>query len=675
MLTGAAAAQVTDLQALTADDLLFSVENMDLSADPRKDFYRFAAGGWLDRVARPEDKPSLTFVSVQLDRIRAQVKAVLEKAVAESATAPKGSATQLVGDFYKSYVDIERRNAQGMAPLREELDRIAAMANLDDLAREAGHLMRIGGISPLILIGPQPDLADNTKYAIYAGAGAFGLETERDVYSSGEDAPRRIAYRTFVNDLLKAAGYDADAADRMTGTILEIETALDKAKLNDADKRDWTKLYNPMTLDELQAQVPNLSIAAYLDEVGLDAPERIILVEPNYFPALSKMLAERSLQDFKDFASYLLIQRFSGVLSTDMEEPDRALKKAFQGVAPHDPPERQAARLIQAVMGQPLSQLYVEATYDESTTTSVTEMIEQVLAEFRKRIPTRDWLAEETKAEALAKLDAFYFAVGHPDKWIDYSGVDIVPDNPVSNLMALVEFDTARTFSKLGGPVEMEHFNGRSTLPVALNAAYTVTLNGFEVTAAIAQPPAYQPDADPAVRYCRFGAILGHEATHGFDTSGSQFDAKGNLRNWWTEADRAAFLVEAKKLVEQVNETDIVEGYHGNGVLWLPENMADVGGITLAHQALMQYLAQHPDEDVEIDGISQERRCFIAWAQLWAEKATDEYLINVATSENHPPNTYRTTAPLQHVDAFYDAFGIKEGDPMWLEPEKRVHAW
>jgi putative endopeptidase len=208
-----------------------------------------------------------------------------------------------------------------------------------------------------------------------------------------------------------------------------------------------------------------------------------------------------------------------------------------------------------------------------------------------------------------------------------------------------------------------------------MNAAYVFALNGFQITAAISQPPAFQPDADPAVRFCRFGGLIGHEATHGFDTAGRQFDADGNLRNWWSEEDTRAFVAEAKKLIDQTASTDLVEGHTGDGQLWVTENMADVGGIKLGYTALMDYLADHPEENVEIDGFTQAQRCFIAWTQLWAENATRESLINYANSADHPPNIYRTIAPLQHFDAFYEAFDIKEGDAMWLPPEQRVNAW
>ncbi|WP_347311465.1 M13 family metallopeptidase [Defluviimonas sp. SAOS-178_SWC] len=674
LLASTAFARNEDLPPLGPDDLLFSVENMDPSVDPRVDFYHFAAGGWLKRVPRPENEASYSFITIQAQRIGDQVTAVVAKAVEEAATAPKGSPTQEVGDFYTAYMDIDHRNAEGMAPLRGEMDRIDAISSLDDLARYSAHFLRVSGVLLLAGLGPEGDLADNSRYAIYAGPGEPGIKA-RDVYSSDDSAPRRIAYRQYVHGILTTAGYEAAEAERVTDLVLDLETALDTAQLTDAEKLDFRNVNNRMSLQQAQDLVPNFDLRAFLDEVGIAQPEEVIVTQPNYFKALSEMLANRPLDDFKDYLRFRLINKYAGVLSSDFDEPQRALNEAFSGVATLRPLAARAQGLLQQSLGQPLGHLYVDAYYDEETRKKSFELVDYIVAAFAERIPTRAWISDATKQEALAKLKAFNNKVGYPDTWIDYSSVDIVPDNPVANLMAIAEFNIDRDLAKLGGPVVRDDFNSESTLPTAMNAQYNVQINGFQITAAISQPPALQPDADPAVRFCRFGGAIGHEATHGFDTLGRQFDAKGNLRNWWTDEDTAAFVAEAKKLVEQTEDTEIAPGHSGDGKLWVTENMADVGGIKLGYTALMNYLADHPDENVEIDGYSPAQRCFIAWTQLWAENATEPFLINVAESGDHPPNIYRATAPLQHFDPFYDAFGIKEGDPMWLPPEKRVNAW
>lgn len=670
-------AEATAAEAIVAgpDQLAFSVENMDRSVDPRKDFYRFAAGGWLDRVPRPEDKASYSFVEIQSELIRDQLSAIITKAVAEASYAKKGSPTQLVGDYYTAYMDLDRRREQGVKPIQAELDKVDALNSVDDLTLFAADMLKSNGMSFLYGFGQNPGLDDSSRYVVMGGPGDTALARERDVYRSPDGSPRRVAYRKYVHDTLKVAGYNDAEAERVTKLVLDLETQLDKAQLSPAEKRDFNRLNNPMALAEANALIPQIDAAAYIKAIGLPVPEKVVVTEPDYFMAVSKMLDERPLQDFKDYAKYRLIEHYSSILTPDFDEPKRALNEAFTGVATLRPVKERAIEEVKGALGQPLSQLYVQAYYEEDTRKKTTEMIGYIMAAMKERIPTRTWLSEETKAEALAKLAAFDNKVGYPDEWIDFSSVTIGPDDPVANAKSLLTFGLNRELAKFGGPVKNDEFNAESTLPVAMNAAYGFFTNGFQVTAAISQAPTFQPDADPAVRFCRFGAILGHETTHGFDSVGRQFDAKGSLRNWWTSEDAATFTAEAQKLIDQTESTELAPGHAGDGALWATENMADVGGIKLAYAALMNYLEDNPDEDRSIDGYTQGQRCFIAWTQLWAENATERYFINIAESADHPPNVYRAVSALQHFDSWYEAFGIKEGDPMWLAPEKRVNTW
>ena len=674
-LTGGLEAGADAPASAGADELAFSVENMDPGVSPREDFYRFAAGGWLTRVPRPEDRASYSFPVIQGKIINDQLQTLVDSAVNSAASAPRGSSRQLVGDFYKAYMNLEHRRAQGMAPLAQEFARIDGLSSKDELTGFLVDEAKTNGLSLLVGFGPSPDLSDSSRYAIFGATGSTALKEERDVYRAEDSAPRRLAYRAYVHDLLQVAGYEESEAARVTALVLDLETELDKAKLTRAQARDFNRLNNRMTLAQTQALIPRIDIAAYLAAMGIPAPEEIIVTEPAYFRAVSAIIDSRPLGDFKDYTKFRVIEQFSGLLSPAFDEPKRALNQAFTGVATLRPIDERAIAEIQGSLGQPFSQLYVETYYDEDTRRRTLELISYIMAAMERRIPTRTWLSPETKAEAMAKLKAFENKVGYPEQWIDYSGVTIVPDDPVANARAIMAFGLERELSKLGGPVRNDDFNQKSTLPIAMNAAYAFFDNGFQITAAISQAPAFEPNADPAVRFCRFGAIIGHETTHGFDSIGRQFDAKGNLRDWWTKADAAAFTTEAQKLIDQTSSTPLVPGHANDGTLWVGENMADVGGIKLAYTALMDYLKAHPDEDRKIDGYSQAQRCFIAWTQMWAENATTEYLINIAESGDHPPSLYRTVAPLQHFDAWYAAFGIREGDPMWLAPEKRVNTW
>jgi predicted metalloendopeptidase len=303
-------------------------------------------------------------------------------------------------------------------------------------------------------------------------------------------------------------------------------------------------------------------------------------------------------------------------------------------------------------------------------------MITRVKTAFLERLKRNTWLTQPTRAHALEKLEKLSFAVGHPDDWIDYSMVDIRRDDALGNLIRLQEMLNLKDQRKINAPPKRDGFsNSEATLPILINAAYDFQNNGFELPAAIIQPPAFEPSKDAAVSYCKLGAVLGHEMTHGFDSSGRNFDAKGNMRDWWTAEDTAAFQREAGKLIEQANGFEALPGLKINGALTVAENMADVGGITLAYEALKTYLAEHPDENRPIDGLTPAQRCFIAWTQLWTSKETEQSIRRGVAADTHAVNRYRATAALQHVDDFYAAFGIKEGDPMWLAPEKRLRAW
>lgn len=673
-LTGAASADEPPAAA-GPDELAFSRQNMDGGVSPAVDFYRYAAGGWLDRVERPARLPGYGFLDIINDRVRGQMKAALARAGARAATAAPGSPAQLVGTFYNALMDVEARNAAGMAPLRGHLDRIAAVRDLRGLSRLMAGSILTGGPALLAAFGPEPDLADSHRYAIYAGAGELGLsDSFEDVFDEAPDAPRRLGYRRYLEQVLAVAGYPPAEAARLAGLSIAIDITLHKARLGPVERADPRNIYTPLRFDEVQALIPELDLAAYFEVLGFPRPERIVVTEPRYFPVLSRLLRERPLQDLRDYATVLTILRFQNVLGEAFEPPLRDLSGVLTGVAVLPPPEERALALIAEKMGHPVSQVYVETFFTEETRTKAIEMIGLVKAAFEQRMPARAWLSAPTRAAAVEKLAALSWRVGYPGRWIDYGAVSIGPD-PVADIAALAAFDVARLREKYGKPVVQDAFADPHTLPIVVNAAYNPTTNGFEVPAAILQAPTFDAGLDPAVNFCRLGAVLGHEMTHGFDSIGRQYDAQGNLRDWWSPADSAAFEAEGAKLVAQANAYEVLPGVFGNGALEVTENMADVGGLTLAHAALRSYLARHPAEDVPIDGLTPDQRCFIAWTQLWAWKGTEQVLRSATARDPHPANPYRATAPLRHLAAFHAAFGIKPGDPMWLPLEQRVGAW
>jgi predicted metalloendopeptidase len=413
-----------------------------------------------------------------------------------------------------------------------------------------------------------------------------------------------------------------------------------------------------------------------MQNLGAPVPDIVVQTQPRYLPVLSGILREWPLDDIKEYLRLKLIVAFKPSLTTKFDEPTRAFNEAILGVTVLPPRGERVQALLGEYLGHPVSQLYVDNFFTESERRTATDMVRRVKAAFELRMKSRTWLTDATRTAALEKLDRLFFRMGYPDEWIDYSSVVIVPDDVVANVMNLIAFDMNREIAKIGKPVVPDHFHDpHATLPIVVNAGYDPQINGFEVPAGILQPGIFDPSQDVAVNLCRIGAVLGHEMTHGFDTEGRLFDATGSMRDWWTPADGVAFEAEAKKLIDQADATDLIPGLKANGALNVTENMADVGGINFAYDALVAYLHDHPEEDVPVDGMTPAQRCFVSWAQMWAEKSTDQFLRALAGNNSHAPGRYRAVAPLQHVDAFYDAFGIEPGDPMYLPPEKRVHAW
>lgn len=675
LLAGAVQAQETTLSPLSADDLMFSVENMDRSADPAEDFYRYAAGGWMDRVERPARFPTYGIFSIMGDRLAKMVALAAAEAGKVSAEAPKGSPEQLVGEFYNAFMNVEAIDAAGIEPIRGMLEQVAAIETLEDLTPFMAEQAAVAGPGLFAMFGPSLDPEDNTKHALYSVGPAFAVDRHfLEILRNEPGSPELAPYHAYIKDLMEIAGYSAEEAERIAKASVRIEARLYSGMLTPAEFKDPQNRSSKLSFDEVQSQVPEIDIGSYLDSFGFERPAEFVMFQPHALPVLSQMLNDTPISDLKDYMTFRLVDNYAPFLDTELHEPHLDFFQAMVGSRPDLSRSEQVYKLLVDNMGHPASKVFVDRFYPDEAKTEVLDIVERIKAVFRERIDNSTWLSEATQTEALKKVDSFYYKVGYPDKWIDFSSVDIGPD-PVQNMIALGEFGTERMLDSLTLPPEHEEFNGESTLPIAMNAAYTPAINGFEITAAITMAPAFSPDMDAPIKFCRIGAIIGHEMTHGFDFSGRQYDSAGNLRNWWTEEDTEAFIVEAKKLVDQANAYEVLPGLFINGQLGVGENMADVGGIALAYEALMDYLAEHPEEDVEIDGMSPSERCFVAWGQLWATKGTEQFLRTIVTNDGHAPDYYRSVAAPQHVDAFYETFDIKEGDPMWLPPEKRSRAW
>lgn len=676
-LSAALCAQAADkvpVPEIGPDQLSFSITNMDPSVDPGVDFYRYAVGRWLDRVERPADRISIGTFDFMGLRLTAQMKNLIADAGETSATAQKGSPLQQVGDFYNSYMDLAALDQKGMGAIAPELARIDAIASLDDLAAYLGYYVSVAGDVALVGIVPSTDQADTTKMALFLVQGSliFGQE---NLYDGPAGSELDLALRANLKTVLDAAGYEPARAAAVVDMVADLERDLHGAMLTPVESMNPANSYQPKPFGTVQAEIPALDFTTMLAAVNVEAPETLVQTQPRYLSTLSRVLADRPISEIRDYLKVKLINHFKPFLGTRFDESARAWNAIVLGIDTLPPRTELVQASLQSNLGHPVSRLYVERHFSDETRAKATDMVERIHHTFQSRMEGSHWLDEETKRAALGKLEKLSYRIGYPDTWIDTSSVEIRPDDLIGNIMRITAFDAARSYAKLGKPVVNEPFTDPSTLPVVINAGYDMQTNGFEVPAAILQPAAFEAEKDAATYFCRLGAVLGHEMTHGFDSRGRLYDAKGNLSDWWKPADAEAFNKEAAKLIAQASAYEVLPGLKLNGALSVGENMADVGGINFAYEALKDYLAEHPKEDVSIDGLTPAQRCFISWAQFWAMKVTDQAIRSVYMSNPHPPGSYRATAALKHVDAFYEAFDIREGDPEWVPPERRVKAW
>jgi putative endopeptidase len=652
----------------------FSVEKLDRTADPRRDFRRYAAGRWLDAARIPADGVRISSFELLNAQVERQLGAILEEAARTSAAALPGSPRQQVGDLYASGMDTERLAALGVAPLQPELDRIAAIDGPPALAPALAHLLEITGEPVVAAFGVSSDLQDRSRYAVYLIDGE--LPMGRDNYLESGAAAIREGYVKKVAASLALAGTPPAEATAIAGKILEMETRVARKKLPPAEQRDPGRRFARMPFAEARGRFPHIDLDAFLRALGLPPQDEVIVGEAEALRERDAMLAEYPLADTKNYLRWELLRRTSPYLGPAFLEVDLAFARVLYGDIEAPPRAKLVGTTVATKMGHPLSQVYVEKHFPPATRRAVEELVASIRSEFRARLERNAWLSAATRAYALDKLDRAVIAVGYPTEWIDYTPVAIRRDDYLGNILRINTFATRRELSRLGGPVVQDGFSmAGSTLPIDINAAFNPARNGIEIPAAFLQPPFYDPAADVAVNSCTIGAVIGHEITHGFDTVGRLYDAAGNVRDWWAAADGEAFVAETRKLVAQADAFEVSPGVRLNGELTVTENLADVGGLALGYGALQRHLREHPEADRAIDGFTPEQRCFLAWAQLWADKANEGYLRQVAATDAHPNGIYRMVAPAQHEAGFFAAFGVEPGDPLWLEPARRVAIW
>ena len=652
----------------------FSPSKMDTTADPRQDFRRYAGGRWLDAATIPADQLEISGYLVMQETVQAQLRDLLQQAARTSGAAPTGSPTQQVGDFYASGMDVDRLASLGVQPLASEFDRIAKLQGPTALAQELARLQLITGGGAIMAVLTSPHPQDRTRMAIYIGDTGLGLGV--DNYLKPDAQRIRDGYIAKMTDYLVLAGSTPEAASATAQKVLALETRVAKRKLTPVEKRDPAKRFVPMPYADAKRLLSTIDLDANFRALGLPTGGEVVVVEVEALRERNAILAESSPEDTRAYLRLELLRQMAPYLTPAFDRPDAAFSVVLYGKDVTRPRDKQVALATPGLLGHPLSQLYVAKYLTPESRRDVEAMVARVKAQFRARIERNGWLSPPTRAQALAKLDRTEIRVGYPSQWIEYGKVAIRRDDYAGNAMRLNEFLVRRELAKLGKPVELDQFAApNTTLPIVINAGYDSSWNGIEIPAAFLQPPFYDPKADPAVNFCTMGAVIGHELTHGFDSQGRLYDASGNVRDWWTDADAQRFVDETAKLARQADAFEILPGLHLNGAIEVTENLADVGGVALGYAALQEHLREHPAANRTIDGFTPSQRCFLAWGQLWADKMNEGAMRQLLPVDGHPPGVYRMAAPAQHEKGFYEAFGIRAGDRMWLDPNDRVTIW
>ncbi len=647
----------------------FNVAYMDTTVDPRADFARHAFGRWLQENPIPSDKSRWGGFDELAQYNWAALKNILETTAARSHEP--GSVEQKVGDFFASAMDTSAIDAAGLGPIAADLEQIAAIASPADLARALAHLHN-HTVGSCFIIGVGADQKNSEFNALYARQDGLSLPS-KEYYLADQFEKQRAAFIEHVAKMLRLAGGSEEDAAAGARTVFDVEKSLAANAKTPVELRDRVANYNKMPTTDLAAKVPAFPFLDYLAARGITGPAaaEIIVGQPKFFEGLQEQLAARPLSDWKTYLRYKAINDAAPALAAPFEqETFRFYGTVLRGTPAMEPRWQRAARVVDGGIGEALGQLYVERYYPPEAKARMDGMIANIKAVMRERLQKLEWMTEPTRRKALAKFDRFVARIGHPDEFRDYGKVAIGRGDFFGNLRAATRFEVKRNLAKLGQPVDKSEWG---MTPPTVNAYFQPTANQIVFPAGILQPPFFDFTLDDAVNYGAIGAVIGHEITHGFDDQGRRYDADGNLSDWWTPEDAAQFAARAARLIEQYNGYAALPGLHVNGALALGENIADLGGTSIAFEAFQRSLAGK--EKKLIDGYTPEQRFFLSWSQQWRTSYRDDAMRRQVSVGPHSPGMFRAIGPITNLQEFFDAFGIKEGDPMWRKPEDRAKIW
>lgn len=643
--------------------------NMDTTVSPGENFFLYANGGWLKNNAIPESEVRWGTFDMLIEANRNKLQELLKEAA--SAKAQKGSAEQKVGDFYKSGMDSTAIDKAGLTPLNDVFARIDKIQDANGVIKEIAYL-HTQGLSQVFGFYVSPDDKNVTQQIAQLSQGGLGMP-DRDYYFNKDERSAKIrdAYKAYMVKTLGIMGMDEATAAKTAAGIYALEEKLAAASMTRTGMRDPYKLYNKFSIDGLSKTTPGIDWKAVLADMKVTGEDSLIVGMPQFMTEVSKQIKATPVDVWKNYLKFHVVNDMAPYLSSNIDNARfEFYGKAVAGQKEQKPRWKRVLQVVDGSIGELLGKTYVDKYFKPEAKQRMLDLVSNLQQTYQDRIMRLDWMSDATKQKAIAKLNTFVKKIGYPDKWRDYSKLEITGDNYAQNIFASAAFDYDYMVGKLGKPVDKTEWY---MTPPTVNAYYNPAFNEIVFPAGILAFPFFDQDADDAINYGGIGGVIGHEMTHGFDDQGAKYDADGNLKNWWTEEDEKSFMAKTGVVVEQFNNYTVLDTVHVNGQLTLGENLADLGGLAIAYEAFQK--TEQYKKGEKIDGFTPTQRFFLSWAQVWRAKATDETMANRIITDPHSPAEWRTNGPLSNMPEFYEAFNIKQGDKMWRPDSIRAKVW
>jgi len=641
----------------------FDITGMDRKAKPGDDFFRWANGAWFDRTEIPSDRTRFGNFDALSELSENRIRAIIGDSAA--GKIQDASAVQ-VGAAYRAFMDEARIEALGAKPIQPELAAIRKARSRDDLTALMGQA-NVRGYTALMGLGISDDAKAPSRYAVYASTGGLGLE--RDYYLDPKFADKKAAYEAYIARILTLAGWDKPAEHAKA--VVAYETRVAEASWTRIERRQREKIYNPMSLAELKAYTPGYDWDRFIDSTGIEGVDRFIVTTNTAFPKMAKIYGETDLDTLKAWQAFHVADSAAPLLSKAFADASFEFNsKTILGQPEQRPRWKRGVGYVSGMLGEPIGKVYVARYFPAESKAKMEALVADIRSAMKARIEKLTWMSPETKVQALDKLAKFGVKIGYPDEWRDYSGLVIKADDAYGNRQRAAEFEWTYDVARLNSPVDKKEWG---MTPQTVNAYYSSVKNEIVFPAAILQAPFFHPDADPAINYGGIGGVIGHEISHGFDDQGRKADGDGVLRDWWTAGDADKFKVQADRLGAQYSAYEPVPGAHVQGGLTMGENIGDMGGLSLAYDAYRISLDGKPAP--VLDGFTGEQRVFLGWAQVWRGKYRDDAMRQMVVSNTHSPPLFRVNGTIRNLAPWYDAFGIKPADKLYLDPKDRVDIW